>query len=167
MHSLLLLFALIQDASGSHPASDPLAPLIVYDGTWSVQAEHPWSGGAPGTVDQLVSHCQHFTQYFACEQTVNGNVLALIVYTAGGTNGNIHTRFIGLDGQAGGRGDLTMDRDHWTYLAKPTITLKGNWSRVENFILDHDHIRFEEYESSDEGKSWTKKNFGTEVRNAH
>ena len=46
------------------------------------------------------------------------------------------------------------------------IGLKGNWSRTENFILDRDHIRFEEYESSDEGKTWTKTNSGTEERTA-
>jgi len=44
--------------------------------------------------------------------------------------------------------------------------LKGNWSRVENFIRDRNHIRFEEYESSDEGKNWTRTNSGTEERMA-
>jgi hypothetical protein len=67
---------------------------------------------------------------------------------------------------AGGRGDLTLDGNHWTYLDKPPATLKGNWSRTENFIVDHDHIRFEDYESADEGKSWTKTNSGTEERTA-
>jgi len=53
-----------------------------------------------------------------------------------------------------------------TYLDKPPVSPKGNWSRVENFILNHDHIRFEEYESDYEGKTWTKTNFGTEERAA-
>ena len=39
-------------------------------------------------------------------------------------------------------------------------------SRTENFILDHDHIRFEEYEPKDEGKTWTKTSSGTEERTA-
>ncbi len=163
----LLLFALIQNASGAQPAPDPFAPLAVYNGTWTVQAEHPWSSGAPGTLDHLVSRCQRFTQYFACEQTVNGKTLGLIVYTVSSSPQKLSTRFIDPDGLAGGRGDLSLDGNHWTYLDKPPLKQKGNWSRVENFILDHDHIRFEEYESSDEGKSWTKTNFGTEERTAH
>jgi hypothetical protein len=160
----LLLFALIQNPSGAQPAPDPFAPLTVYNGTWTVRAEHPWSGGALGAVDHLVSRCQRFTLYFACEQIVNGKTQGLIVYTASSSPGKLNSRFIAPDGLAGGRGDLTLEGDHWSYLDKPPFKLKGNWSRVENFILDHDHIRFEEYESSDEGKTWIKTNFGTEER---
>jgi hypothetical protein len=159
----LLLFALIQNAPPPQPPPDPFAPLTIYNGTWTVHAEHPWSGAAPGTPDHLVSHCERFTLYFACEQTINGKPEAMLVYTATSSPGKLNTRFIAPDGQAGGRGDLTLDANHWTYLDKPTPPLKGNWSRVENFILDHDHIRFEEYESADEGKTWTKTNAGTEV----
>jgi hypothetical protein len=162
----LLLLALLQNASGAQAAPDPFAPLAVYNGTWTVQAEHPWGGGPAGTPDHLVSRCQRFTLYFACEQTVNGNAQAFLVYTAGSSSGMLHTRFITPDGLAGGRGDLTLEGNHWTYVDKPPPTLKGNWSRVENFILDHDHIRFEEYESADEGKSWVKTNSGTEARTA-
>ena len=165
----LLLFALIQNPSAAQPPPDPFAPLAVYNGTWTVHADHPWSGAAPGTpgnptLDHLVSRCQRFTLYFACEQTVNGKTQALLVYTVGSSPGKFHCRFISPDGLAGGRGDLTLDGNHWTYLDKPPPTLKGNWSRVENFILDHDHIRFEECESADEGKTWTKPNSGTEER---
>jgi hypothetical protein len=162
----LILFAVIQNAAGVQPAPDPFAPLTVYSGTWTVKAEHPWSGGASGSLDHLVSHCERFTSYFTCEQTVNGKTQGLLVYTATSSPGKLHSRFIAPDGLAGGRGDLTLDGNHWTYIDKPPFTLKGNWSRVENFILDHDHIRFEEYESPDEGKTWTKINFGTEERSA-
>ena len=160
----LLLLALIQSTSGAQPIPDPFLPLTVYNGSWTVQAEHPWSGGAPGTLDHLVSRCQRFARYFACEQTVNGKTQSLIVYTVSSSPGKLYTRFIAPDGLAGARGDLTLDGNHWTYVDKPPPNLKGNWSRVENFILDHDHIRFEEYEASDEGRSWTKTNSGTEER---
>jgi hypothetical protein len=162
----LLLFAIVPAALGNHTIPDPFLPLTVYIGTWNVRAEHPWSGGAPGTSDHLVSRCEGFNQFFACEQTVNGKTLSLIVYTIGAARGKMHTRFIEPDGLAGPRGDLTLDGNHWTYLDKPTPGAKGNWSRVENYVVDHDHIRFEEYESSDEGKSWTKINSGTEERTA-
>ena len=163
MFSLVLL-VLIQSASTPQTAPDPFSPLTIYSGTWTIHAEHPWSGGPSGTADHLVSRCRSFTRYFACEQTVNGATQSLIVYTAGSASGQLHTRFIAPDGLAGGRGDLTLDGNCWTYLDKPPQGLKGNWSRVENTIVDHDHIRFEEYESSDQGKSWVKTNSGTEER---
>jgi len=85
----ILLFALIQNASGAQPAPDPFAPLAVYNGTWTVKAEHPWSGGPPGTLDHLVSRCHYFTLYFACEQTINGKAQALLVYTISTSPGDV------------------------------------------------------------------------------
>jgi hypothetical protein len=161
---LLVATSLLPAVPQGSSAPDHFAPLAIYSGTWTIDAEHPWSGAAAGTADHLLSHCTHFTAYFACEQTVNGSPASLIVYTSGDSVGHLHTRIINPQGLAGGRGDLRLDGNHWTYLDKPPATLKGNWSRTENYILDHDHIRFEEFESADEGKTWTKTNSGTETR---
>ena len=160
----LILFAMLHSAAETLRPLDPFTRLTVYAGTWTVKAEHPWGGGAPGTVDRLVSHCERFSVYFACEQTVNQKAQGLLVYTAGSSPNNLNSRLIAPDGLAGGRGDLTLNGNHWTYLDKPPLNLKGNWSRVENFVVDRDHIRFEEYTSADQGKTWTKTNSGTEER---
>jgi len=145
-------------------ASDPLDALMVYDGDWSVSAEKPWSGATPGTIDHLTSRCRRFTAYVACEQSVNGNPLALIVFTLGDRPGRLNTRTIAPNGLAGSRGDFMIDGEHWTYVDRPPVGSAGPWSRVENFIIDRDHIRFEEYESLDEGATWTRTNAGTEQR---
>ena len=151
-------------ATAATPDNDPFAPLVIYNGEWVVRATHPWSGDVPGTADQLTSRCQRFTAYFACEQTVNGKPAVLIVYTMGDVAGRFHTRTISPEGLAGGRGDVVLTGAHWTYLDKPPASLKGDWSRTENFIVDRDHIRFEEYVSSDEGKTWRPTNSGDETR---
>ena len=44
--------------------ADTFTPLMVYGGTWSVRADHPWGGGVVGTLDRLVSHCELFESYF-------------------------------------------------------------------------------------------------------
>jgi hypothetical protein len=150
--------AVARDAPG------PFAPLLVYRGTWRVTADHPWSGSAPGAVDRLRSDCKIFHAYFACEQSVNGKPLALIVYTAGDRAGEYHTRTIGPNGLAGGRGTMTIAGKRWTYLDKPAAGLSGPWSRVENVVVSRDRIRFEEYESADEGKTWRLTNQGVEDR---
>lgn len=141
-----------------------LDSLMIYQGHWSVRAAHPWSGAARGAIDQLESKCNRFTLYLACEQTVNGKPQSLIVYTVGTRSGLLHTRFISPNGLAGGRGELTIEGDRWTYLDKPPTGLSGPWSRVENVIVNRDRIRFKEYESVDEGKQWTLKNSGSEDR---
>jgi hypothetical protein len=161
---ILLSHAAIPSQGATGVVADRFTPLTVYGGSWAVKAEHPWSGGTAGTVDHLLSHCERFDSYFACEQSVNGKAQALLVYTAASVPGKLGCRTITPDGLAGGRGDVTLEGNHWTYLDKPPLNLKGNWSRVENFILDRNHIRFEEYESADEGKTWTKTNSGAEER---
>jgi hypothetical protein len=145
-------------------SDDPFSDLTIYDGDWTVHATHPWSGAPAGTAEHLQSRCRRFTLYFACEQTVNGKVQALIVYTAGETLGRFNTRTIAPNGLAGGRGDLTIDARRWTYLDKPPASLTGPWSRVENVIVGRDHIRFEEFQSADEGRTWVQTNGGTEER---
>jgi hypothetical protein len=159
-----LLAAFGASASATAAASDPFAPLAIYDGDWLVHAEHPWSGAPAGAVDRLQSRCHRFTLYFACEQTVNGKPQALIVYTATDAPGRLNTRTIAPNGLAGGRGDLKLDGKRWTYIDKPPASLEGPWSRTENVIVDHDHIRFEEFESTNRGKSWRRTNAGTERR---
>jgi hypothetical protein len=163
---VILLAALQATAHGGQAVSDPSARLALYGGAWTVKAKHPWGGGPPGTQAHLASHCERFNSYFTCEQTIDGKPQGLLIYTATRSPGKLHSRFIAPDGLAGGRGDVTLDGNHWTYLDKPPVPLEGNWSRVENFILDHDHIRFEDYESSDKGKTWTKTNGGIEERTA-
>jgi hypothetical protein len=153
-----------QQATNPSGSVNPFSSLALYNGTWKIRAEKPWGGGAKGSVDLLVSRCQPFTAYFACEQTVNGKTASLLVYTATEGSGKLHSRMITPDGLAGGRGDLTINGSHWTYLDKPPAGLEGNWSRVENEIIDRDHIHFEEYESSDRGLTWVKVNSGTEQR---
>jgi hypothetical protein len=164
--ALLLLAAPLGATAAPPPGAqaDPFAPLSLYDGDWSVRAKHPWSGAAEGASDRLQSRCRRFTLYFACEQTVNGKPQALIVYTVGEAPGRFNTRTIAPNGLAGARGDLTLEGQHWTYLDKPPAGLTGPWSRVENVVVDKDHIRFEEYESSDQGKTWTQTNAGAEER---
>ena len=149
---------------GAAAAPDPFARLAMYNGEWDVRAAHPWSGAAPGAIDRLTSRCHRFSVYFACEQSVNGKPTALIVYAVGEAPDQLSTRTIAPNGLAGGRGLLTFAGSQWTYLDKPPATLKGNWSRTENHIVSRDRIRFEEYESADEGKTWTMTNSGEETR---
>jgi hypothetical protein len=161
--SLILLALATAAGATTAPASAPFSVHKIYDGAWNVRADHPWGGAAAGATARLDSHCERFTVYFACEQTVNGKPQILIVYTLGETGG-FYTRTIAPSGLAAARGALEVNGSRWTYLDKPAAGLTGPWSKVENDIVDHDHIRFAEYESADQGMTWTQTNAGLEVR---
>ena len=138
------------------------APIKVYEGTWTVVSAHTMAG--EGRPDTIVNHCNEGTAFYTCEQVVNGKSLALIVYTATDDPTKFHSQPVLPDGQAVGRGDLTILGDHWTFLGSRTdATGKETFYRTENLFTGRDKIHFEQYESGD-NKTWVKKNEGDEVR---
>ena len=138
------------------------APIKVYEGTWTVVSAHTMAG--QGRPDTIVNHCNEGTAFYTCEQVVNGKSLALIVYTATEDPTKFHSQPVLPDGQAVGRGDLTILGDHWTFLGSGKDAAgKETFYRTENLFTGRDKIHFEQYESSD-NKSWVKKNEGDEVR---
>lgn len=158
---MLLAIALL---AAQATAPNPLDALLVYNGTWHVKVDHPFSGGPAGTVDTLESHCTRTTAFVTCEQSVNGKVLELMVYTAAPTPGHFYTKFIQPDNMSAPRGELILDGNHFTYLDKATVDGKATLYRVENIFRDRDHIHFEESNSTDGGKTWTTTNQGEETR---
>ena len=93
---------------------DPYTPLRLYDGPWSVTMHDPASGKS--NTDALVNVCQLMKPYFVCQQTVNGKVGALVVFGPAETPGHYYTQNVLPAGWATGRGDLTIEGTHWTYL---------------------------------------------------
>lgn len=144
-----------------NPAIKPsaaFAPIRLYNGTWKVT---PGMSGAGS--DTIRNRCSEFTGYYACEQTVNGKLGALIVFVADATSGQYHTQPIMPDGHATGRGDLSIDGDHWTYLGHDTENGKTTYYRTTNEFLGRDRIHFESAHSAD-GKMWTVDHKGDEQR---
>jgi len=164
MLALLLLAALQTAPAASIPAapSDPLAPLSAYNGSWTIISPHTLAG--PGKPDILVNHCTHHIAFFTCEQVVNGKPLALMVFVPTDKPNQFHTQPIFPNGQAVGRGDLTLDGPHWTFSSKDVEPGKTTWYRTENFFKGPNAIHFDQYESAD-GTTWTKTSEGDETRN--
>ena len=134
----------------------------VYAGTWTVVSLHTMAG--EGRPDTVVNQCSEGSAFYTCEQVVNGKSLALIVFTVAEGTGRFHSQPILPNGQAVGRGELTIAGDHWTFLGVG----KGDdgkdiYYRTENYFTGRDKIHFEQFESSD-NKTWVKKNSGDEVR---
>src|SRR5580698_6798487 len=71
---LLLLILQTPPAAPVTPADSttPLAPLMVYNGTWTVHTLHPFGDGPPGVDEKLESHCTYGKWLVSCEQVING-----------------------------------------------------------------------------------------------
>lgn len=147
----------------SQPTSaSSLAPVFssisLYQGNW--QATPGMSGSAPDTIS---NHCEEFSEYYACQQTVNGKVGALIVFVYAGTTGHFNTQAILPNGSAQGRGDLLIEGQRWTFSGKSTDSGKTTYFRTINDWHGHDRIHFEVAHSSD-GKDWVIDHQGDERR---
>lgn len=152
--SCVFLLPVLAHAAGSDSV---VAPLWAYNGTWQVTKNH-----APKP-DILVNQCSAFANYFACQQTVNGQVSALLVFIPGRTPGQFSTQSIMPDGRAGGRGDLKLEGNTWTYLNRWNQGTKITYYRVLNVYQGKNRIHFEQQES-DDGKDWKTTSSGEEVR---
>jgi len=142
-------------------ATDPVyAPLWLYQGTWHVTP----SGRAPGAKpDVLVNQCTLLGKYFACQQTVNGTVSALIVFIPTGQPGRFHNQAILPSGRAGGLGELEINGDRWVYSNGQLQDGKTKHFRNINVFTGKNKIHYEQSESWDE-KDWKVTGSGDEVR---
>ncbi|QNI30323.1 hypothetical protein H7849_14175 [Alloacidobacterium dinghuense] len=132
------------------------APLWNYNGTWKVSIP-----GKP--TDTLINHCSRTGLFFACEQNVNGNPGALVVFVPIDAEGHYRTNPITKDGAAIGPGDLEIKDNHWTYLGKSEADGKTTWYRTTNDFSDDSHIHFEQAQSTDK-VHWEVQRTGDEVR---
>src|SRR5882757_8001161 len=93
---LLLLAATLNPSPIS--AADPFAALAVYNGTWTVRAQHPFSGGAGP--DTLINRCTSGQAFYTCEQVLNGKPTALVIFTVSKDPGKFDVDKITPNGHA-------------------------------------------------------------------
>ncbi len=136
------------------------APLWLYNGSWQVTRKDLAAGAKP---DQLVNDCKLIGKYFACQQTVNGQLSALIIFISRDKPGQYYTQTVTPQGRATARGDLEISGDHWTYSSTWDDGGKTTYYKTTNLFTGKNRIHFEQQESSN-GREWTVKNSGDEVR---
>ena len=144
----------------SLPVPDPYAALRLYGGEWTVTMHDASSGKT--TTDTLVNACSVLKPFFVCQQTVNGKRGALVVFVPAEAPGHYYTQNVLPEGWATGRGDLSIEGGHWTYLGHDEENGKTTWYRTVNDFAGTDRIHFESAQSPD-GKTWTVTRSGDEV----
>jgi hypothetical protein len=157
--SVIALFAIVF----ARGADDSVyTPLWLYQGNWIASPKDLALGAAP---DKLTDDCALVGTYFTCQQTVNGKVGALLVFVPAETPGHYFTNAIMPQGYAGGRGELEISGDRWTYSSKSVEGDETTYHRTLNIFTGKDHIHYEQGESSD-GINWTVTGSGDELRAA-
>lgn len=143
--------------------NDPYAPLKLYDGSWEVNITAPAK-----KTDQLENHCALTGLFYSCEQKLNGQSAALIVFlpvgpTASGTQ-EYRTQTLMADGsKAGEWGHMEIDGDTWTYTWDSVEAKKTTHWRNTNHFTGRDKIHFE-VQSSEDGATWETQIAGDEER---
>jgi hypothetical protein len=146
-------------------ASDPYAPLRLYDGKWDVVLA---SDGKPADTAHIENHCAKVGDFFACNQFMNGKNMALVVMLPSHPldNGGYAYRNQALraDGDGPGTwGKLEIVGDRWVYSNDGTDNGKKTYWQTINLFSGPDKIHFE-VQKSDDGVKWTTTMSGDEAR---
>jgi hypothetical protein len=153
-----VIWLLFTAATAAAAPLDPYAPLWLYNGSWDVR---PKDQPKP---DRLANKCALIGRFFACEQSVNGTPGALQIFIpAPGKPGHYYTQNVRPEGRAGGRGDLEIAGELWTYTSTWDEGGKTIYYRTTNVFTGRNKIHFEQAESEN-NKTWVVKNSGDEIR---
>jgi hypothetical protein len=143
--------------TSSLSAQSAYAPLQLYNGNWRVTRKD-----SPKP-DELKNECALIGKFYTCQQTVNGDVSALLIFVPAGSPGHYFTQSVNTQGRAEGRGDLQISGDRWVYSSTWDEGGKTTYYQTINVFSGRDHIHFEQQQSSNR-KDWTTSNSGDETR---
>jgi len=139
--------------------------IQAYAGTWKTETEHfdtPYSK-AGREASMLRNECWKNGGFLACNQYVNGESKALIVFTYNNKDKTYTTYPILAGGGAAGKGKLVIDGNVWTYPWENTEQGKTTYFRVVNVFTAPGKIEYRQEFSTDNQK-WTLMAKGTEVK---
>jgi len=149
---LLTHFALADDSA--------YAPLWLYQGSWNLKDSKPTPTSNSVRLD---NQCAVVGTYFACQQTVDGKVDALLVFIPSEKLHEYYTQSILPKGFSTGRGELRIDGEQWTYSSDVKENGKTTHYRTVNVFSRKNHIHYEQLVSED-GVKWKVTDSGDEVR---
>lgn len=160
---LLLCFLAFGSVRGIAADADATyTPLWLYKGSWELKQSSANSGINP---DIITNVCGPVGKFFACQQTVNRKLSSLIIFIPRDKPGQYYTQSVSPEGRPGGRGELEIAGDLWTYRSQATDNGKTTYYRTTNVFTGKDKIHYEVSESPD-GEHWTATKSGDETRTA-
>lgn len=139
--------------------------IQAYAGTWKTEMEHfdTAFSKAGRESSTLRNECWKNGGFFVCNQYVNGESKALIVFIYDDKDKTYTTYPIPVGGGSAGNGKLIIDGNVWTYPWENTAEGKTTYFRVVNVFAASGKIEFRQEFSTDKVK-WTLMAKGTEVK---
>jgi len=153
-------------ASGAAPRqASGIDSIWAYAGTWKVETEHfdTANSKAGHEKSMLRNDCWRSGGYLACNQYVDGDSKALLVFTYDAKR-NVYTSSpILLDGSAAGSGTLLIEGNTWTFPWQVGEGAKITYFRVVNVWASPARIEFRQ-EFSTDNTHWTITAKGLETK---
>jgi hypothetical protein len=152
-------------AYGATPKSSPLDALRIYAGTWKVEFTHldtPFSKAGKES-HTLKNDCWRSGEFYACNQFVDGESKALLVFTYNAKDKSYVSYPIVVGSDAAHAGKLTIKDDVWTFPWEASDKGKTTHFRVINTFKSAQAIDFRQ-EYSDDGEHWLLMASGHERR---
>lgn len=148
------------------PQSDGIDAIRAYAGTWKTQMEHFDTAHSKAGKESstLRNDCWKSGGYYVCDQFVNGESKALIVFTYNDKDKTYTTYPITPGGGTAGHGKLVIDGNVWTYPWENTENGKTTYFRVVNTFTAPNKIEFRQEFSTDK-QNWTLMAKGSEAKN--
>jgi hypothetical protein len=163
LRRVLLLFSLVaaifNQPGKTADSATPRSPLWLYEGSWQV---NPPSSTAAKPY-QLTNDCAQLGLYFACQQSIDGKPVRLLVMIATENAGHFHTQTILPGGRATGLDDLEISGNQWVFTTSRREGGKTTYYRTINTFSGKARIHFEQAESTD-GKQWITKSSGDQAK---
>jgi hypothetical protein len=157
---VFFLFALVASGySAEKPADAAYKPLWTYQGAWLVTR----AGGGAAKPYPLVNDCALVGLYFACQQTMDAKSGGLLIVIPAGAPGHYYTQTVLPEGRATGRDDLEISGNKWIFTSRRLEYGKSKYNRSVYTFTDHNHIHFEQAQSTD-GSHWSPTGAGDQVR---
>ena len=162
------MLTMIAVGAGSARAADGpkgIEAIWAYAGTWKTETEHFDTAHSKAGHEKVTLHnsCWKDGGYVVCNQYVDGDSKALLVFTYNEKE-NVYTSYpIPKDGSAAGRGTLIIDGNVWTFPWESTEKDVTTYFRVVNIFVTPDKIEFRQEYSTDK-THWTLMAKGGDIR---
>jgi hypothetical protein len=160
---LILLAAVCSVQAQSSDAS--LDKISAYAGTWQIEIEHldTTVSKAAKETTSLRNDCWRSGGFYACNQFVNGESKALLVFTVGDKDGDYVSHVIPTANGPVSGGALHIEGTTWTFPWDAEDHGQPLHFRVVNVFTGPDTIDYRQ-EFSRDGTEWTVAAKGTEHR---
>ena len=163
--STVAVLLAIGGASHMVAQANGIDAIQAYAGTWKTETEHFDTAYSNAGKESSTLHndCWKSSGFYACNQIVNGESKALIVFTYDDKSKTYTTYPIPAAGGAPGSGKLMIEGNVWTYPWENTENGKTTYFRVVNTFTAPNRIEFRQEFSTDKQK-WTLMAKGSEVK---